>query len=114
MQKNSPANLALRGVLTAISAVAPTAFPAALAGSISLHDLALWAIIPAAVALGIVWILLSRSGLHELAVLIRNGAIAGALATVALEAVPTEAFDWASCRETFRNLWACCCSIALL
>ena len=72
--------------------MAPTAFPAALAGSVSLHDLAFSAILPAAVVLGIAWILLRRSGFHELAVLIRNGAIAGALATVALEAVRYSGF----------------------
>jgi hypothetical protein len=87
MQKNIRAGLALRGALIVIAAVAPTAFPVALAGSTSLHDLAFSAIIPAAVVLGIVSILLRRSGFHELPVLIRNGAIAGALATVALEAV---------------------------
>jgi hypothetical protein len=87
MQKNIRVGLAMRGLLIVIAAVAPTAFPASLAGSISLHDLAFSAIIPAVVLLGIVWTLLRRSGFHELAVLIRDGAIAGALATVALEAV---------------------------
>lgn len=87
MQKHIRAGLELRALLIAIAAVAPMAFPAALAGIGTLHGLAFSAILPAAVVLGIAWILLRRSGLHELAVLIRNGAIAGALATVALEAV---------------------------
>ncbi len=87
MQKNIRASLALRGSLIVIAAVAPTAFPSALAGFGTLHGLAFSAILPAAVVLGIAWILLRRSGFHELAVLIRNGAIAGALATIALEAV---------------------------
>src|ERR1051326_8397278 len=87
MQKNFRARLALRALLILIAAVGPTAFPAALAGSVSLHDLVFSAIIPAALVLGIAWMLLRTSGFRELAVLIRNGAIAGALATVALESV---------------------------
>ena len=63
MQKNIRAGLALRGLLILIAAVAPTAFPAALAGSISLHDLTFSAILPAAVVLGIAWILAQKVGL---------------------------------------------------
>ena len=85
-------DLTLRGVLIATSVVAPTAFPAALAGHGTLHYLAFSAILPAAVVLCIGWILLRRSGFHELAVLIRNGAIAGALATIALEVVRYSGF----------------------
>lgn len=92
MQKNIRVGLALRGLLIAIAAVAPIAFPAALAGFGTLHGLAFSAILPAAVMLGIAWVLLGRLRFSELAVLIRNGAIAGALATVALEAVRYTAF----------------------
>jgi hypothetical protein len=70
-----------------IAAVAPTAFPAALVGFSTLHDLAFSAIIPAAVVLGVAWILLRRSGFHDLAVLIHNGAVAGALPTHVMIAV---------------------------
>lgn len=79
--------LLLRVLLLAIAAVAPVAFPASLAGYGTLHDLALSAILPAGVALGAGWILLRRSGFRGLAALIGNGAMAGGLATVALEAV---------------------------
>ncbi len=43
--------LILRGLLIAIAAVAPTAFPASQAGYSTLHDLAFFAVIPAAVLL---------------------------------------------------------------
>ena len=82
----------LRGLLIAIAAVAPTAFPAAQAGYGTLHDLAFLAIIPAAVLLIIAWNLLRRSGSIELAASVRNGAMAGALATIALEAVRYSGF----------------------
>src|SRR5258708_656542 len=85
--ENIRAGLTLRGLLIVIAAVAPMAFPAALAGLGTLHGLPFSSILPAAVVLGIAWILLRRSRSYELAVSIRNGAIAGALATVALEAV---------------------------
>jgi hypothetical protein len=80
-------DLTLRGLLIAIAAVAPTAFPASLAGYSTLHDLAFTAILPAAVLLGIAWHVLRRSRFIEFAASIRNGAIAGGLATIALEAV---------------------------
>ena len=84
--------LTLRGLLIAIAAVAPTAFPASQAGYSTLHDLAFLAIIPAAVLLALAWDLLRRSHLIELAASIRNGALAGALATIALEAVRYSGF----------------------
>ena len=83
---------ALRGVLIVIAAVAPTAFPAALAGYCTLHDLAFLVIVPAAVLLGFAWPLLRRSRFIEFAASIRNGAIAGALATIALEVVRYSGF----------------------
>ncbi len=87
MQKNIRAGLAWRGSLIVIAAVAPTAFPAALAGYGTLHDLAFQAIIPAAVLLVLAGIFLRKSPFAELAASMRNGAMAGALATIALEAV---------------------------
>jgi hypothetical protein len=85
-------DLALRGVLIAIAAVVPTAFPAALAGYSTLHDLAFLAIIPAAVLLVLAWAFLKRSRFTELAASIRHGALAGALTTIALEAVRYSGF----------------------
>jgi uncharacterized membrane protein len=46
-------DLTLRGVLIAIAAVAPTVFPASLAGFGTLHDLAFSAILPAAMLLAL-------------------------------------------------------------
>ncbi|MBI4907282.1 MAG: hypothetical protein HY820_26900 [Acidobacteria bacterium] len=71
----------------ALASVAPNAFPVAQLGYASLHDLALYAILPALLALlGIAaW---SRwKGDATAAQVILSGAMAGALATMALEAV---------------------------
>jgi hypothetical protein len=77
----------LRYALIAIAAVGPTAFPAAQAGYSTLHDLALLAIFPAAVLLATVWAFLRKSRFAGLAAAMRDGFLAGAAATVALEAV---------------------------
>ena len=79
--------LALRGTLIAIAAVAPNAFPAAQAGYGTLHDFAIYGIIPAAVLLLLALGLLKHPRFGGVALAARRGAIAGALATVALEAV---------------------------
>jgi hypothetical protein len=82
----------LRALLIGLAAIAPVAFPAAQAGYSTLHDLAYLAIIPAATLLVLAWALLRKSSTAGLAALIRDGAIAGALATVALEAVRYSGF----------------------
>jgi hypothetical protein len=82
----------LRGLLIGLAAIAPVAFPAAQAGYGTLHDLAYLAIIPAAILLVLAWALLRKSYAAGLAALIRTGAVAGALATVALEAVRYSGF----------------------
>jgi hypothetical protein len=87
MAKNLRSDLALRGLLIALAAVAPMAFPASQAGYSTLHDLAFFAVIPAAVLLGVVWGFFRNSPFNELAASISNGALAGAMATIALEAV---------------------------
>lgn len=87
MTKILRTDLTLRGLLIALAAVAPTAFPAAQAGYSTLHDLAFLAVIPAAVLLVLAWAFLRNSPFNELAASIYNGALAGALATIALEAV---------------------------
>jgi len=91
MRRILPTELALRGLLIALAAIAPMAFPAAQAGYSTLRDLAYLAIIPAAILLLLAWSLLRRSP-TRLAGLIRDGAIAGALAMVALEAVRYSGF----------------------
>ena len=85
MKINLGADLPLRALLIGLAAIAPTAFPAAQAGYSTLHELAYLVIIPAAVLLIVAWALLRRSSAAGLAALIRDGAVAGALATVALE-----------------------------
>jgi hypothetical protein len=85
-------DLPLRGLLIGLAAIAPIAFPAAQAGYSTLHDLAFLAIIPAAILLILAWALLRNSSAAGLAALIRDGAVAGALATVALEAVRYSGF----------------------
>jgi len=92
MTKILRADLALRALLIALAAVAPTAFPAAQAGYSTLHDLAFFAVIPAAVLLVLAWAFLRNSPVNELAASICNGALAGALATIALEAVRYSGF----------------------
>src|SRR5713226_4782265 len=92
MKKILWTDLTLRGLLIAIAAIAPTAFPASQAGYSTLHDLAFFAVIPAAVLLGLAWAFLRNSPFDDLAALIRRGALAGALATIALEAVRYSGF----------------------
>ncbi len=84
--------LMLRGLLIAIAAVATTAFPASQAGYSTLHDLAFFAVIPAAVLLVLAWAVLRNSPFNELAASLRDGALAGAVATIALEAVRYSGF----------------------
>ena len=85
-------HLPLRALLIGLAAIAPTAFPAAQAGYSNLHGLAYLAIIPAAVLLVLAWAVLRRSSAAGLAALTCDGAVAGALATVALEAVRYSGF----------------------
>jgi hypothetical protein len=85
-------DMPLRGLLIGLAAIAPVAFPAAQAGYSTLHELAYLAIIPAATLLVLAWTLLRKSNAAGLADLIRDGAVAGALATVALEAVRYSGF----------------------
>jgi hypothetical protein len=92
MAKILRTDLALRGLLIALAAIAPTAFPASQAGYSTLHDLTFSAVLPAAALLGLAWAFLRNSPFNELALSIRNGALAGALATIALEAVRYSGF----------------------
>jgi hypothetical protein len=87
MKRNIRTDLPLRALLIGLAAIAPTAFPAAQAGYSNLHERAYLAVIPAVVSLVLAWAVLRRSSAAGLAVLIRDSAVAGALATLALEAV---------------------------
>jgi len=92
MRKILGTDLTLRSLLIAAAAVAPMAFPASQAGYSTLHDLAFSSIIPAAVLLVLAWAFLRKSHFTESAAAIRTGALAGALATIALEAVRYSGF----------------------
>jgi hypothetical protein len=82
----------VRLVLLALASAAPNAFPLSQMGFGSLHDLAWILILPAAVGLVVAWGLLKWRGANALATLLVHGAIAGAVATLALEAVRYPAF----------------------
>ncbi len=74
-------------VLLALASAAPNAFPLSQMGYGSLHELALVMILPAAAGLLVAWVLLAWLGPRSLASLLVRGALAGAVATLALEAV---------------------------
>lgn len=70
-----------------LAAVAPNAFPAAQLGYAPLHDLALYAILPALAALiGLATLSLFK-GWRDIAEVIFPGAMAGGIATLALEVI---------------------------
>ena len=70
-----------------LAAVAPNAFPAAQLGYASLHDLALYAILPSLAALAGLATLSYFKGWRDIAAVIFSGAMAGAVATLALEGI---------------------------
>lgn len=75
-----------------LASVAPNAFPLAQAGYGSLHDFALSLILPAAALLVILALASRAAGQTRTARAILYGAVAGAVATLALEAVRYPAF----------------------
>jgi hypothetical protein len=77
----------IRLVLLALASAAPNAFPLSQMGYGTLHHLALVLILPSAAALLVAWLLLEWRGPRSIAALLLGGAIAGAVATLALEAV---------------------------
>lgn len=79
-------SLFLRLLLTAVASVAPNAFPAAQAGYANLAQLGKFLIIPSAV-IPIAAMFSLRSRTPQIASALWLGAIAGALATVTLEAI---------------------------
>jgi hypothetical protein len=82
------------------AAVGPNIFPAAQAGHGSLAVFATDLLLPAVLILAIVYAV-SRKWHADVARSILWGAIAGALATIPLEAIRIPGFLLGSCRETF-------------
>ena len=79
--------LATRLPLVVAAAAAPVAFPLSQMGIGSLHQLGLELIVPAALFLAAAFLFLRISGHYEAAHLLVRGGAAGAVATLALEAV---------------------------
>ncbi|OFW07168.1 MAG: hypothetical protein A3H96_01825 [Acidobacteria bacterium RIFCSPLOWO2_02_FULL_67_36] len=77
----------IRLVLLALASAAPNAFPLSQMGYGTLHHLALVLILPSVAALLVAWLLLEWRGPRSIAALLLGGAVAGAAATLALEAV---------------------------
>jgi hypothetical protein len=92
MQKHFWSGIALRGLLVALAAAAPIAFPASLAGYGSLNIFAYALIIPAAFALLLLIVILRKLGHARLAAAAQHGIIAGFVATLALEVVRYSGF----------------------
>lgn len=78
---------AARLPLVIAAAAAPTAFPLSQMGMGSLHELAVKLVIPAALFLVAAFVFLQATGRHQTARLMLVGAAAGAVATLALEAI---------------------------
>lgn len=76
-----------RLILLAAGLAAPTAFPLSQMGYGSLHTLGLALVLPAALFLAAAWFVMRKAGGADAAHFLANGALAGALATLALEAV---------------------------
>src|SRR6516225_1725483 len=85
--------LATRVALIVAAAAAPTAFPLSQMGIGSLHQLALELILPGALFLAAGFLFLRISGRHKAVRLLVRGGAAGAVATLALEAVRYSGFN---------------------
>lgn len=92
MHRGAYKPLGLTLVLAGVAAVGPTAFPLSQLGYGSLQALSLRLVLPAAAALLAAWGVLVWRGEHGVAALLSRGALAGTLATLALEAVRYPAF----------------------
>lgn len=79
--------LSLRTALTVVALAGPTAFPLSQMGYGTLHDLAEFLLLPSIAVLAIFWGALKKWGRPVLARAIAAGAVSGAAATLALEAV---------------------------
>jgi len=80
-------SLGLLLLIIALASAAPNAFPIAQLGYASLHDLGLYLILPSAVLLFTLGWFGARTGNDRIANAVFQGALAGTIATVALEAV---------------------------
>lgn len=80
-------NIVMRLGLAAVAAAGPSAFPLAQMGYAPLSQLAWIAILPSALLLIVAGFLLPRCGVQGIGSALRKGLLAGALATLALEAV---------------------------
>lgn len=78
--------VALIAVLLLASA-APNAFPLSMMGYGSLHDLAIWLILPAAALLSVLGLLSRKRRVHGMTRVLFYGSLAGVLGTVALEVI---------------------------
>ncbi len=92
MTRGSMRTLSIRLVLLALASAAPNSWPLAAKGDATLHQLAWGLILPAAAGLLVAWALLRRTSERPLAAALVRGALAGAVATLALEAVRYPAF----------------------
>ena len=81
----------IRLFILLLAAVGPLAFPAAQLGYASLQDLALFAVLPSIAALVVIW-LFTRYTRPDVAAIILRGSAAGAVATLAIEAVRYSGF----------------------
>jgi hypothetical protein len=79
--------LARRVPLILAAATAPLAFPLSQMGYGTFHDLFEILILPAAVLLAVAWVWLWKTGHNDLAGPLLQGALAGAVATIALESI---------------------------
>lgn len=84
--------LSLRFVLSVLALSGPTAFPLSQMGYGSLHDLAQFLLLPSIAVIGLSWAALRKWGDAALARTVSRGAAAGAVATLALEAVRYSGF----------------------
>ncbi len=87
MKQTRWTTVGLRTMLVVLAALGPTAFPAAVKGYGSLQELAKILILPGAAGLLLAWAALRWCGLREISSAVAKGALAGAVATLALEAV---------------------------
>lgn len=77
----------LRAMLVVLASLGPAAFPVAVMGYGSLHEFGKILVLPSAAGLFLAWAALSWCGWREISSAIAKGAIAGAVATLALETV---------------------------
>ena len=77
----------LRAMFVVLASLGPAAFPAAVMGYGALHELGKILVLPGAAGLFLTWAVLRRGGFREISSAAAKGALAGAVATLALEAV---------------------------